>query len=137
MKIKKGDTVEVISGKDSGKQGRVLVVDRSRQRLVIEGARLLKEALLQQSAFDDVDMYAQPERQLWMLKIILHFHERAGDIIKKGAPIYRIREMEAIEDINRMKARISNDKIEKFTELLQNIDEEFDELEQDYAGGFF
>jgi len=28
MKIKKGDTVEVISGKDAGKQGRVLVVDR-------------------------------------------------------------------------------------------------------------
>ena len=29
MKIKKGDTVEVIAGKDSGKQGRVL---RRRQR---------------------------------------------------------------------------------------------------------
>jgi V/A-type H+-transporting ATPase subunit A len=107
------------------------------QRLVIEGARLLKEALLQQSAFDEVDMYAQPVRQLWMLKIILHFYERAGEIIKKGAPIYRIREMEAIEDINRMKARISNDEIEKFSELLQSIDKEFDELEQDYAGGFF
>ena len=107
------------------------------QRLVTEGARLLKEALLQQSAFDDVDMYTQPARQLWMLKIILHFYERAGEIIKKGAPIYRIRELEAIEDINRMKARISNDEIEKFSELLQSINEEFDELEQDYAGGFF
>ena len=28
MKIKKGDTVEVISGKDAGTQGRVLVIDR-------------------------------------------------------------------------------------------------------------
>lgn len=107
------------------------------QRLVIEGAGLLKEALLQQSAFDDVDMYAQPERQLWMLKVIIHFYERAGEIIKKGAPIYRIREMDAIEDINRMKARIPNDKLEKFTELLEEIDAEFDELEQDYSGGFF
>ena len=42
MKIKKGDTVEVISGKDSGKRGRVLVVDRSRQRLVIEGVNMIK-----------------------------------------------------------------------------------------------
>lgn len=107
------------------------------QRLVIEGARLLKDALLQQGAFDEVDMYATPERQLWMLKIILHFYERAGDIIKKGAPIYRIRELEAIDDINRMKSRIPNDKLEKFEELLQSIDEEFDGLEQDYAGGFF
>ena len=42
MKIKKGDTVKVISGKDAGKQGRVLVVDRSRQRLVIEGVNMIK-----------------------------------------------------------------------------------------------
>ena len=42
MKIKKGDNVEVISGKDSGKRGRVLVVDRTRQRLVIEGVNMIK-----------------------------------------------------------------------------------------------
>ena len=30
MKIKKGDTVEVIAGKDAGKRGRVLRVDRDR-----------------------------------------------------------------------------------------------------------
>ena len=42
MKIRKGDTVEVISGKDAGKQGRVLVVDRSRERLVIEGVNMIK-----------------------------------------------------------------------------------------------
>ena len=107
------------------------------QRLVAEGARLLKEALLQQGAFDEVDTYAQPERQLWMLKMILHFYDRANEVIKKGAPIYRIREMKAIEDIHRMKSRIRNEELEKFEELLQQIDEEFDELEQDYAGGFF
>ena len=45
--------------------------------------------------------------------------------------------MEAIEQINRMKSRIRNEELEKFEELLQQIDEEFDELEQDYAGGFF
>ena len=42
MKIKKGDNVEVISGKDAGKRGRVLVVDRSRNKLVIEGVNMIK-----------------------------------------------------------------------------------------------
>ena len=42
MKIKKGDTVEVISGKDNGKRGRVLVVDRDRERIVIEGVNMIK-----------------------------------------------------------------------------------------------
>jgi large subunit ribosomal protein L24 len=42
MKIKKGDTVEVISGKDAGRRGRVLRVDRDRQRVVIEGVNMIK-----------------------------------------------------------------------------------------------
>jgi large subunit ribosomal protein L24 len=42
MKIKKGDTVEVISGKDAGTRGRVLVIDRKRERLVIEGVNMIK-----------------------------------------------------------------------------------------------
>jgi large subunit ribosomal protein L24 len=42
LKVKKGDTVEVISGKDSGKQGRVLVVDRDRKRVVVEGVNMIK-----------------------------------------------------------------------------------------------
>jgi large subunit ribosomal protein L24 len=42
MKIKKGDTVEVISGKDSGRRGRVLRVYRDRQRVVVEGVNMIK-----------------------------------------------------------------------------------------------
>ena len=42
LKVKKGDTVEVIAGKDSGKRGRVLRVDRDRRRVVIEGVNMIK-----------------------------------------------------------------------------------------------
>jgi large subunit ribosomal protein L24 len=42
MKIKKGDNVEVVSGKDAGKRGRVLVVDRDRGRVVVEGVNMIK-----------------------------------------------------------------------------------------------
>ena len=42
MKIKKGDNVEVMSGKDAGKRGRVLVVDRDRERVVVEGVNMIK-----------------------------------------------------------------------------------------------
>lgn len=42
MKIKKGDTVEVIAGKDAGTQGRVLVIDRDRERVVVEGVNMVK-----------------------------------------------------------------------------------------------
>jgi large subunit ribosomal protein L24 len=42
MKIKKGDSVEVRSGKDAGKRGRVLRVDRDRERIVVEGVNMIK-----------------------------------------------------------------------------------------------
>ncbi|MDR2454580.1 MAG: 50S ribosomal protein L24 [Bifidobacteriaceae bacterium] len=37
--IKKGDLVQVISGKDKGKRGRVLEVLRERDRLIVEGVQ--------------------------------------------------------------------------------------------------
>ena len=42
MKIKKGDNVEIRSGKDAGKRGRVLRVDRDRDRVVVEGVNMIK-----------------------------------------------------------------------------------------------
>ena len=42
MKVKKGDTVEVIAGKDSGRRGKVLKVDSSRERVVVEGVHMIK-----------------------------------------------------------------------------------------------
>jgi large subunit ribosomal protein L24 len=37
MKIKKGDLVQVLAGKDKGKQGKVISVDTENQRVVVEG----------------------------------------------------------------------------------------------------
>jgi large subunit ribosomal protein L24 len=42
LKIRRGDTVAVISGKDSGKQGRVLRVEPKRNRLYVEGLNIVK-----------------------------------------------------------------------------------------------
>ena len=42
MKIKKGDTVKVLSGKDRGKRGKVLAVFPRQGRALIEGANLKK-----------------------------------------------------------------------------------------------
>ena len=43
-KLKKEDTVEIISGKDKGKRGRVLKILRDKDRLVVEGANIVKKA---------------------------------------------------------------------------------------------
>ena len=43
--IRKGDLVEVISGSDKGKQGRVLAVDNEKGRLRVEKVRIQKRHL--------------------------------------------------------------------------------------------
>lgn len=41
MKIKTGDTVMVIAGKDKGKTGKVLFIDHANNKLVVEGANIV------------------------------------------------------------------------------------------------
>jgi len=40
-KIKKGDRVEIIAGKDKGKSGKVLEVDKKKSRLIVEGRNMV------------------------------------------------------------------------------------------------
>jgi len=42
FKIKKGDQVQVIAGKDRGKKGKVLRVERKARRVVVEHVNMLK-----------------------------------------------------------------------------------------------
>jgi len=43
MKIKKGDTVLIISGKSRGKKGKVLKVFPNEERIIVEAANLIKK----------------------------------------------------------------------------------------------
>ena len=41
LKIKKGDTVKVIAGKDKDKEGKVIAVDHKNGRVTVEGVNML------------------------------------------------------------------------------------------------
>ena len=63
LKIKKGDTVKVIAGKDKDKEGKVLSVDKKTGRVVVEGVNM-------------VTKHAKPSAS-----------NQQGGIINKEAPI--------------------------------------------------
>ncbi len=52
FKIKKEDTVQIIAGKDKGKRGRVLKILRDKDRIIVEGANLVKKAMKRKSQQD-------------------------------------------------------------------------------------
>ena len=45
MNVKKGDLVKIIAGKDKGKEGKILRSIPETQRVVVEGANMMKKAL--------------------------------------------------------------------------------------------
>jgi large subunit ribosomal protein L24 len=52
FKIRRDDQVEIIAGKDKGKRGTVVKVDREKGRVIVSGANLVKKALKRRSQQD-------------------------------------------------------------------------------------
>jgi V/A-type H+-transporting ATPase subunit A len=100
-----------------------------KQRLILETARIIRIALLQQNALDPIDTYSSPQKQFKMLKIIVNFHRYADRVISKGAPISKITQMPIIEEIMRMKILIPNDKTNLIDEIDNRMQQHFEELE--------
>ncbi|MFA7567858.1 MAG: 50S ribosomal protein L24 [Alkalispirochaeta sp.] len=48
-KLRKNDQVIVITGKDKGKTGRILRIDREKGRVLVEGVNMVKKAQRQRS----------------------------------------------------------------------------------------
>lgn len=43
LHIKIGDTVKVISGESKGQEGKILTIDRKKERVIVEGANIVKK----------------------------------------------------------------------------------------------
>ena len=52
MKLKKNDNVKVLAGKDKGKTGRILKVDRENERVVIQSVNLVKKTMKKRNQQD-------------------------------------------------------------------------------------
>jgi V/A-type H+-transporting ATPase subunit A len=102
------------------------------QRLILETARLLREGFLQQNAMDDVDAFSTVQKQIRMLELMLHFHERGLRIVKHGAPISVIHKLPVVDTLIRMKTLVPNDQLGKLDEIRKTIDEEMSKLDTEY-----
>jgi len=51
-RIKKDDTVKILTGKNRGKSGRVLKVDRVNGRVIVQGLNMVKKAMKKKSQQD-------------------------------------------------------------------------------------
>jgi V/A-type H+-transporting ATPase subunit A len=102
------------------------------QRLVLLTAETIKNGFLQQNAYDDVDMFCVPDKQVRILKLIMEFHARALQIIRLGAPLLKIRALPSLEKIVRARSQISNADAAALPALEAELGTQMDELARSY-----
>lgn len=99
-----------------------------RERMVLDGAWILRHAILQQNAFDAVDRYSAPAKQVRMLRAVFRYIERGMEVIEHKMPIYRIKELPVRTQLLRMRFEIPDDALDRFDALIDAIDGEMDAL---------
>ena len=102
------------------------------ERMVLETSRLLREGVLQQNAMDTVDAYSSVEKQIRMLELVLYFHERGMNIVRRGAPISLIHDLPVVDTLIRMKSAVSNEELNKMEDIQKAIDEQMSQLDAEY-----
>ncbi|MCD6482010.1 MAG: ATP synthase subunit A [Thermoplasmata archaeon] len=98
-------------------------------RVILEGARIIREDFLQQNAYHEVDTYCPYEKQYEMLRIMLKFYHLMRDAVeKKGVDFDRLKELKSREAIARM-ATVPNEEWQKrFKEIEKEMEKEIEEV---------
>jgi V/A-type H+-transporting ATPase subunit A len=104
-----------------------------RQQLTLLCADLVNEALLRQSAFSAVDRYCSPERQTALVRMILHFVDRAGQALEHDVDLEHIAALPVLRRLQRASEEIPEEKVAQFRLLMARLDEEFDQLERKHS----
>ena len=101
-------------------------------RLVLVVAEMIKNGFLQQNAFDEIDVYSVPEKQILILQLMMSFYQKSLAVIRQGAPLMKLTALAIREELVRIKTSIANDKIEEIAAIAKRMDDEFASVERLY-----
>jgi V/A-type H+-transporting ATPase subunit A len=96
-------------------------------RLILEGARSIREDFLHQNAFHEVDTYASLEKQYKMLWNCLHYYNGAKEALAQDVAFDDIVDMEVRNEIARMRYLPEED-IGRIDTIRDRIDQAFKSL---------
>jgi V/A-type H+-transporting ATPase subunit A len=105
----------------------------SAQRWELEGAALVKEAVLQQSALDDADTYCSPQKQFQLLELVMQVFDQGKELINLGAPVQELAEHPVLARIRRAKSSWRSDESEALADFSREVYQAFEALRSEYA----
>jgi V/A-type H+-transporting ATPase subunit A len=90
------------------------------EKAILEVTRMIREDFLQQSAFDEIDSFCPLEKQYWMLKTILAFHDAMTEALEKGVSLQQVLDLPVKTAIARMKEQEELDTIKGLMDVIDN-----------------
>ncbi|HHF55998.1 MAG TPA: ATP synthase subunit A [Thermoplasmatales archaeon] len=97
-------------------------------RVVLEGARIIREDFLQQNAYHEIDTYCPYKKQYEMLRIMLKFYHLMREAVEKGVDFEKLKNLKAKEAIARMATTPNDEYEERFKQIEKQMEEEIKRL---------
>lgn len=95
----------------------------SRERLILETAKSIREDFLHQNAFHQIDTYTSLKKQYLMLRAILELHRISEESLKEGRDLKEVLELPIREKISKIKY-ILEDRLDEFRDLEEELKNE-------------
>jgi len=97
-----------------------------RQQVTLEVARLIREFILQQNAFHEVDTYCEPKKSAAMIASVLKFADLGNEALGRGARIVQILGIKSKNKI--ADAKYTKDYKQHLDKVNKEMEEEFSKL---------
>jgi V/A-type H+-transporting ATPase subunit A len=97
-----------------------------KQQLVLEVARLIREFLLQQNAFHEIDTFCDPQKSHMMIKSILQYADMAEAALEKGVRVKHLVDVKSKDRIGEAKFVKDHEKLLK--DVQKEMEQEFEKL---------
>lgn len=98
------------------------------QRVTLLVAKSIREDFLHQNATHEIDTYTSIEKQMRMLKTIIHFYHSAMEAVERGADYPSIESLPVLEKFSQMKYVEEKKKTEYFDELDKEVRKSFSSI---------
>ncbi len=103
------------------------------QRWALEGAALIKEGVLQQSALDEVDSFCSPQKQFVLLDLLLDLYHHGQDVLGIGVPVQQLLALPILSRARRIKSLYSSDQVDALRGFAGEIRESFEKFHIEYG----
>jgi V/A-type H+-transporting ATPase subunit A len=104
-------------------------------KLLLEVARMIREAFLQQSEYDPNDAYSPLEKGLLIMNAIVEFYQTALRLVKSGVPVFKIRELKSPYMVYRFKLYTLEEARKLYEEFRALFKREVESLLGESVGG--